>query len=79
MAEEQKTPILYGCDLITFDDKKEPSYASIIKSDTSEQLDPEEAFSAYEWIPKRYAQQGLKMIVNNSTILPQCIEAYEIS
>ncbi len=49
---------------------------NILKSHTSEQLNPESALSAYEWINKPYNQRGLQNIVRDSVILPQCIEAY---
>lgn len=48
----------------------------ITKSDKSEQLDSSSSISASEWIPQPVDLQGLKALVSNSTILPQCINAY---
>lgn len=48
----------------------------IEKSDKSEQLDNSSSISASEWIPQPVDLRGLKALVSNSTILPQCINAY---
>lgn len=47
------------------------------KSDKGEQLVPSMQVSASEWIPHPVDMQGLKTLVDNSTILPQCIRAYK--
>ncbi len=47
------------------------------KSDKGEQLDPSIQTSASDWIPHPIDMRGLKMLVDNSTILPQCIRAYK--
>lgn len=47
------------------------------KSDRGEQLDPSIQASAYDWIPHPIDMRGLKELVDNSTILPQCIKAYK--
>lgn len=47
------------------------------KSDQSEQLSRENAANASEWIGHSVDMQGLKVLVDNSTILPQCIRAYK--
>ncbi len=47
------------------------------KSDKGEQLDPSMQISASNWIPHPIDMHGLKMLVDNSTILPQCIRAYK--
>jgi len=47
------------------------------KSDNGEQLDPSMQISASDWIPHPIDMRGLKMLVDNSTILPQCIRAYK--
>lgn len=49
---------------------------TISKSDKSEQIDSASAISATEWISQPVDLRGLKALVNNSTILPQCINAY---
>lgn len=47
------------------------------KSDKGEQLDPSMQISASDWMPHPIDMRGLKMLVDNSTILPQCIRAYK--
>lgn len=49
----------------------------IEKSDKSELLDSAEQVSANEWIGHPVDMRGLKQLVDNSTILPQCIRAYK--
>jgi capsid portal protein len=50
---------------------------AIEKSDKSEQLHIEEQVNASDWIEHPVDMYGLKTLVNNSTILPQCIRAYK--
>ncbi len=47
------------------------------KSDKGEQLDPSVQVSASDWISHPVDMRGLKELVDNSTILPQCIRAYK--
>lgn len=47
------------------------------KSDKGEQLDPSMQASASGWIPHPVDMRGLKALVDDSTILPQCIRAYK--
>lgn len=49
----------------------------IAKSDKSEQLSRENAANASEWISHPIDMRGLKELVDESTILPQCIRAYK--
>lgn len=49
----------------------------IEKSDKSEQLSRESSASASEWISHPVDMRGLKELVSDSTILPQCIKAYK--
>lgn len=49
----------------------------IQKSDHSEQLSVVNAVNASEWITHPIDMRGLKELVDNSTILPQCIRAYK--
>lgn len=49
----------------------------IEKSDKSEQLDPAVSISASNWISHPVDMRGLKELVDDSTILPQCIRAYK--
>lgn len=47
------------------------------KADTSVQLAPQEAVNAGEWIAHPVDMRGLRALVKNSSILPQCIRAYK--
>lgn len=47
------------------------------KSDKGEQLNPSVQVSASDWISHPVDMRGLKELVDNSTILPQCIRAYK--
>lgn len=57
---------------VFYDDRK-----PIEKSDKSEQLHIEEQVNASDWIVHPIDMHGLKALVSNSTILPQCIRAYK--
>lgn len=47
------------------------------KSDKDEQLNQSTQVSASDWISHPVDMRGLKELVDNSTILPQCIRAYK--
>lgn len=47
------------------------------KSDSSTQISEQEAFNSSEWITPPIDLKGLKALVVNSSILPQCIRAYK--
>lgn len=49
----------------------------VIKADTSVQVTEQDAFNAGDWITPRHDLHGLEKLVENSTILPQCIRAYK--
>ena len=53
------------------------SQRKVEKSDKSEQLDPSVQVSASDWISHPVDMRGLKELVDDSTILPQCIRAYK--
>lgn len=80
-SEKTKKPAPIGVKVIKAD---EPLQAfsvfnapqKIEKSDKSEQLSQENAANASEWIGHPVDMRGLKELVDNSTILPQCIRAY---
>lgn len=59
-----------------FDEYQDPIRV-IQKSDKSEQLDLTVNVSASDWIPKPVDMKGLEIMVQHSTILPQCIRAYK--
>ena len=75
MAEEQKKKPRphVGARIIKaiFPDK------AIAKSDTSVQLSPQDSNNAGDWLEPTIDQHGLKVMVNHSTILPQCCRAYK--
>ena len=51
--------------------------ANVSKAETSVQLSKQEALSAGEWLLPPHDLGGLRNLVENSTILPQCIRAYK--
>lgn len=51
--------------------------APVAKADTSVQVTTQEAYNAGDWITPRNDMRGLANLVENSTILPQCIRAYK--
>jgi len=50
--------------------------ALIQKALTPTQVEPEEKRNAGEWITQPFDMRGLRNLVNQSTVLPQCIRAY---
>lgn len=56
---------------------KERSAAPVEKADTPLQLSPQEARTAGDWITPPADLRGLRNLVKQSTILPQCIRAYK--
>lgn len=50
--------------------------ATIEKADSATQIDYKEDLNAGEWLEPAVNLRGLKEMVNNSTILPQCTRAY---
>lgn len=81
MSNSKKTPNV-GVKIIKTQKKLEAptvfySERPVEKSDKSEQLDPSVQVSASDWISHPVDMQGLKALVDNSTILPQCIRAYK--
>lgn len=53
------------------------SSGSLMKSETAVQISKEEAYNAGDWIMPPVDLNGLRILVKNSTILPQCIRAYK--
>ena len=51
--------------------------APVEKAETSVQVTTQEAYNAGDWITSRNDMRGLARLVENSTILPQCIRAYK--
>lgn len=51
--------------------------APVEKADTSVQVTTQEAYNAGDWITPKSDMRGLARLVENSTILPQCIRAYK--
>lgn len=83
MSDEKKTAGRVGVRIIKSQDESTVPTVfyhggqQIEKSDKSEQLNRETAVSAADWIPHPVNMYGLKELVDNSTILPQCIKAYK--
>ena len=76
------TPARVGVRIVKAQDPSEvptvfTAQKKIEKSDKSEQLSKENAANASEWIAHPVDMRGLKDLVDNSTILPQCIRAYK--
>lgn len=57
--------------------KEQGQQAPIEKADTSVQLTEQEVYNAGDWITPINDLRGLRNLVKNSTILPQCIRAYK--
>ena len=57
--------------------KEQGRQAPIEKADTSVQLSEQEVYNAGDWITPPNDLRGLRNLVKNSTILPQCIRAYK--
>ena len=80
---EEKPVRQVGVKIVKADDSGETptvfveSQKPIEKSDKSEQLSMVNAVNASEWITHPIDMRGLKELVDNSTILPQCIRAYK--
>lgn len=51
--------------------------APVEKAENSVQLSEQEAYSAGEWIEPQRDLRGLRNLVKNSDILPQCVRAYK--
>ncbi|MCD8206698.1 MAG: phage portal protein [Bacteroidales bacterium] len=49
----------------------------IKKAETSVQITPEDSLNTGDWICQPTDLRGLKMLVDQSTIIPQCIQAYK--
>lgn len=56
---------------------KEQTQKPVAKADVSVQLMQEQAYNAGDWISHPVDMRGLRALVKNSTILPQCIRAYK--
>lgn len=77
-----KTPApSFGVKIIKASEPMEPPISvfsrDIKKSDKPEQITKEKSVNASDWIAHPVNMQGLKELVDNSTILPQCIKAYK--
>lgn len=81
MADNKRSPNV-GVRIIKSDTDSTPfsvftERKVIEKSDKSEQLSRESSANATEWISHPVDMRGLKELVSDSTILPQCIKAYK--
>lgn len=81
MANNKKSPSI-GVKIIKADTESTPlsvfkDRRPVEKSVKSEQLNRASSVSASEWISHPVDMRGLKELVDDSTILPQCIRAYK--
>ncbi len=81
MVNNKHSPSV-GVKIIKSDDKSTPlsvftNRKPVEKSGKSEQLSRVNSASASEWISHPVDMRGLKELVDDSTILPQCIRAYK--
>lgn len=81
MENNKKSPSI-GVKIIKSDAESTPlsvftNRQPVEKSDKSEQLSRVNSASASEWISHPVDMRGLKELVDDSTILPQCIRAYK--
>lgn len=81
MANNKHSPSV-GVKIIKSDEKSTPlsvftDRKPIEKSDKSEQLSRDNSANASVWISHPVDMRGLKELVDDSTILPQCIKAYK--
>lgn len=74
MSRKQLRPIKMGVKVIK--SQAPPNSDPIEKALTPTQVSPEEAANASEWITPTYDMRGLRAMVSQSTILPQCMRAY---
>lgn len=54
-----------------------PTPAPVVKAETTTQVTTETAYNGSDWITHPIDLRGLKALVRNSNILPQCIRAYK--
>ena len=57
--------------------KAHDNVRELLKAEVPTQVQEEDAYNAGDWIYPEYNQQGLAKLVENSSILPQCIRAYK--
>lgn len=85
MANNKHSPSV-GVKIIKSDNKSAPlsvftdrnsAEKPVEKSDKSEQMSRDNSLNASEWISHPVDMRGLKELVDDSTILPQCIKAYK--
>ena len=74
MSDEKHGAPRVGVHIITADEQAD---RPIVKADSPTALDSNEAKSAGEFVSPPYPLIGLKNLVDNSNILPQCIAAYK--
>lgn len=63
--------------IIKADRSGQPEDINIKKADVSTQVTEESVYNAGEWIEPPMNLEGFKVLVNESSILPQCIRAYK--
>ena len=77
MSEEKKQhPAKMGVTIIKAREAAKDT-RPVSKAETGTQIDKDDGTNAGDWISPPIDQRGLKIMVNQSTILPQCTRAYK--
>ncbi len=76
MSEKKKSRVV-GVKLMKSKTEPFSSPIKVQKSEHDEQIDAAASIAAGNWIPHTLDMTGLETLVQNSTILPQCIHAYK--
>lgn len=78
MSEEnKKRPQMVGVRIVrSATTLPAPNPQGIRKAEVMTNVEPEQQFNAGDWLEHPYNFDGLEMLVEHSTILPQCITAY---
>lgn len=76
MSDEKRAAPRVRVAIVKGDDA-EAAAQQIKKAESSVQLSDEEQFAAGEWLKPPVELKGLSIMVDESTILPQCVRAYK--
>ena len=66
-----------GVSLFSFDDPLKDDVKPIKKAEAPTNIEPEETETSNEWLEHPNFENDYKSAIDNSTILPQCIESYK--
>jgi len=74
LSEEKKQALpRIKAEIVKFAKRAQP----VRKADAATQLSEEEVYGASEWLTPAFEPKGLALMVDESTILPQCVRAYK--